>query len=55
MASTQKLFPVILLRNYRPLDPKEDRHVAGERIEVPVAEARVIVSKGIAKRDDPME
>jgi hypothetical protein len=60
------LFPVKLLRNYRPAgkftiggeDPTEEQQakvLAGTSIEVPVEEARSVIDKGIATRNDPID
>ena len=59
------LFPVKLLRNYRPAGeftiggeaPTEEQKAkvfAGASIEVPVEEARDVIAKGIATRNDPI-
>lgn len=64
-----KLFPVKLLKNYRPLgefkvstdeglrDPSAEevqKTPAGLVIHLPIEEARTVISKKIADRDDPI-
>lgn len=63
--ATRRLFPVKLLRNYHPVndftiagkEPTETQRVkvyAGWEIEMDVEEARDIIAKGIADRNDPI-
>lgn len=66
-----KLFPVKLLKNYRPISPdaqiqdKDGKYrpltgdeaakvSAGEHVALPVEEARSVVEKKIAERNDPI-
>ena len=60
-----KTFPVRLVRNYRPLNPftidgaepspeQAVKAFAGMSIEVDVEEARDIIARGIAVRNDPI-
>jgi hypothetical protein len=56
-----KYFPVLLKRGYFPCDPNWPKDVmtgapqkakAGEKIELPIDEARTIIKAGIAERAD---
>lgn len=64
-ASGGKLFPIKLLRNYHPIgkflidgvEPTEEQRskvFAGTEISLEVEEARDIIAKGIAERNDPI-
>ena len=51
----ERLFPVVLLRNYRPIGtPDSTKVFAGTAINLPVAEARRAIKLGIAERNDPI-
>ena len=70
--ASEKLFPVKLLKNYRPasleaqiqdeatgeyrpMDDEESQKVrAGQHIALPVQEARDVIAKRIAERNDPV-
>jgi hypothetical protein len=60
-----RLFPVILERNYHPIkdflldgkEPGPEQRVkvfAGQAIDMDLEEAREIIAKGIARRNDPI-
>ena len=48
-----KMFPVILNNNYMPLD-MSGRLMAGSEVALPIDEAKRLIAKGIASRNDPI-
>lgn len=69
--ASEKLFPVKLLKNYRPISPEAQiidkdgvyrpmsddekaKVMAGQHIALPVDEAKSVIEKKIAERNDPI-